>query len=491
MDERERKHRKLRELWGRVARHSGSPAEPACPDPEILSAYFMHMLGKEETAQWDEHFSMCSACQEVLAALVKTASAEEIALASEGIREHEPGGMEERLDAAAQLSRLSESEPALVEEVAMAAAPAAPLAVTEPVSVQTAQARPSPRERFSWRWFVPAVAAAVVIAFWLTARFERPASQSGVQVADNEPAVQRANPETHPSAPAASSTADKEKREAKKLGATSGDVTSANSALARQGAAKPSSTGAAEADSLRIANGGKPNPKIAASPAPPPVAPSGENRIKAADGQIARDRAVTPAAKPSGVEAGAVPQAAPPLQQPAEKRSQKITGAEEAAQSETAARVMPYREEKPVAGLGGTRTVQALEATNAKAMPKPRGGTQFFAPGRKVVWSVGPGGLLLRSPDSGVSWMREESGVKADLLSGSAPSDTVCWVVGRTGTVLLTTDGYHWAKLASPGTQDWIGVQAMDALHAVIWDFNRAHKFSTADGGQTWQGAPE
>src|SRR5712692_4256014 len=306
MDERERKHRKLRELWGRVARHSGSPAEPACPDPEILSAYFMHMLGKEETAQWDEHFSMCSACQEVLAALVKTASAEEIALASEGIREHEPGGMEERLDAAAQFSRLSESEPALVEEVAMAAAPAAPPAVTKPVSVEPAQLRPSPRERFSWRWFVPAVAAAVVIAFWLTARFERPASQSGVQVADNEPAVQRANPETHPSAPAASSTADKEKRGATKLGAASGDVASANSALARQGAAKgaakPLSTGAAEADSFRIANGAKSNPKIAASPAPPPVGASGENRIGTADAQIARGRTGPPAPEPSGAE---------------------------------------------------------------------------------------------------------------------------------------------------------------------------------------------
>src|SRR6266568_973767 len=494
MDERERKHRKLRELWGRVARRSGSPAQ-ACPDPEILSAFFMHMLGKEETAHWEAHFSVCSACQEVLAALVKTASAEEIALASEGIREHESGGMEERLDAAAQLSRLSESEPALVEEVAMAAAPAAPPAVTKPVSVQPAQARPSPRERFSWRWFVPAVAAAVVLAVWLTVRFARPGSQSGVQVAENEPAVQPVNPETPPSAPAASSTANKEKREATKLGATSGDVASANSALARQSATKdvtkPSSTGAAEADSFRIANGAKSNPKVAASPAPPPVSASGENRIKTADGQIARDRAVTPAAKPSGVEAGAVPQAAPPLQQPAVKSSQKVTAAEEAAQSETSARTMPYREEKPAAGLGGTRTVQALEATSAKVMPKPRGGAQFFAPGRKVVWSVGPGGLLLRSPDSGVSWMREESGVKADLLSGSAPSDTVCWVVGRAGTVLLTTDGYHWSKLASPGTQDWIGVQAMDALRAVIWDFNRAHKFSTADGGQTWQGAPQ
>src|SRR5258708_73149 len=284
MEERERNHRKLRELWGRGARRSGSPAQ-ACPDPEVLSAFFMHMLGKEETAQWEAHFSVCSACQEVLAALVKTASAEEIALASQGIRERESGGMEERLDAAAQLSRLSESEPALVEEVAMAAAPAAPPAVTKPVSVQPAQARPSLRERFSWRWFVPAVAAAVVIAVWLTVRLERPGSQSGVQVAENEPAVQRGNPETPPSVPAASSTAalGKEKREATKLGATSGDVASANSALARQdaakGAAKPLSTGAAEADSLRTANGGKPNPTIAASPTPPPPRVPAANRI--------------------------------------------------------------------------------------------------------------------------------------------------------------------------------------------------------------------
>src|SRR3989442_13085564 len=221
MDERERKHRKLRELWGRVARRTGSPAH-ACPDPEILSAFFMHMLGKEETAQWEAHFSVCSACQEVLAALVKTASAEEIALASEGIREHESGGMEERLDAAAQLSRLSESEPALVEEVAMAAAPAAPPAATKPVSVQPAQARPSPRERFSWRWFAPAVAAAVVLAVWLTVRFAGPGSQSGVQVAENEPAVQPVNPETPPSAPPASSTAGEEKKKTNEMGDSGG-----------------------------------------------------------------------------------------------------------------------------------------------------------------------------------------------------------------------------------------------------------------------------
>src|SRR5260370_27638260 len=180
MDDRERKHRKLRDLWGRVARRSGSPAEPACTDPEILSAYFMHVVGKEEIGWWEAHFSVCSACQEVLAALVKTASTEEMALASQGIREHEFGGMEERLDAAAQLSRLSESEPALVEEVAMAAAPAAPPAVSEPVSVQPALARPSPRKRFSWRWLVPAVAAAAVIAGWLTGRFERPGSQTSL-----------------------------------------------------------------------------------------------------------------------------------------------------------------------------------------------------------------------------------------------------------------------------------------------------------------------
>jgi photosystem II stability/assembly factor-like uncharacterized protein len=75
-----------------------------------------------------------------------------------------------------------------------------------------------------------------------------------------------------------------------------------------------------------------------------------------------------------------------------------------------------------------------------------------------------------------------------DLVAGSAPSENVCWIVGRLGTVLLTTDGgAHW-KLLSPPTKDDIGgIQASDALHARIWNSRNTEIFETSDGGLTWK----
>jgi len=38
-----------------------------------------------------------------------------------------------------------------------------------------------------------------------------------------------------------------------------------------------------------------------------------------------------------------------------------------------------------------------------------------------------------------------------DLLTGSATSESVCWIVGRAGAILLTTDGgEHWKMLSAP-----------------------------------------
>jgi len=53
---------------------------------------------------------------------------------------------------------------------------------------------------------------------------------------------------------------------------------------------------------------------------------------------------------------------------------------------------------------------------------------------------VGRSGLIEFSKDGGSSWSRQTSGILADLLTGAAPSDQVCWIVGSAGTILLTTD---------------------------------------------------
>jgi len=91
----------------------------------------------------------------------------------------------------------------------------------------------------------------------------------------------------------------------------------------------------------------------------------------------------------------------------------------------------------------------------------------------------------------GSSWSRQISGVLVDLLTGSAPSDQVCWIVGQVGAVLRTTDGgAHWKIIPSPLAEDLGGIRATDALHATIWNARATKSFETSDGGLTWKPVP-
>lgn len=116
----------------------------------------------------------------------------------------------------------------------------------------------------------------------------------------------------------------------------------------------------------------------------------------------------------------------------------------------------------------------------------PSGGVIIFAP-EPYAWRVWPHGKIEFSIDSGHTWDKQNSGVIADLTAGSAPSHKVCWVVGKAGTILLTTDrGKHWKTLASPTTEDLEGVNAEDAKRASVWTTSHKHSFATNDGGATW-----
>jgi hypothetical protein len=115
-------------------------------------------------------------------------------------------------------------------------------------------------------------------------------------------------------------------------------------------------------------------------------------------------------------------------------------------------------------------------------------GKQFLAasPDPNVQWRFGAGGLIEKSIDSGKSWKRQLSNVTDDLLAGVVPSEKVCWLAGKNGTVLLTTDGEHWTRLPFPSKIDLGGIASKDALHTLVWDTQNKVKFSTEDGGNTW-----
>ena len=137
------------------------------------------------------------------------------------------------------------------------------------------------------------------------------------------------------------------------------------------------------------------------------------------------------------------------------------------------------------AGLAKTSEART---NNAKMKDAPL----ILTPGGTVLWRLRAGGKIERSADRGITWLQQNSGVKLELLAGSAPSDAVCWLVGRAGTILRTTDGGgHWSKVVSPLTGDIAGIRAEDAQHATIFDAGNNARFTTSDGGATWTPAKE
>ena len=89
------------------------------------------------------------------------------------------------------------------------------------------------------------------------------------------------------------------------------------------------------------------------------------------------------------------------------------------------------------------------------------------------------------SSDGGATWETIATGVTEQLTGGSSPIADVCWLVGRNGVVLLTTDGRRWQRLAFPETLDLASVLASDSRSALVTAAG-GMLFRTNDAGATW-----
>jgi photosystem II stability/assembly factor-like uncharacterized protein len=78
------------------------------------------------------------------------------------------------------------------------------------------------------------------------------------------------------------------------------------------------------------------------------------------------------------------------------------------------------------------------------------------------------------------------SGVTTDFLAASAPSNDVCWIVGKSGTIVRTLDsGAHWHLINPPSRDNFTAVSASDSNTAVVAD-SHGRRSVTRDGGVTW-----
>ena len=110
----------------------------------------------------------------------------------------------------------------------------------------------------------------------------------------------------------------------------------------------------------------------------------------------------------------------------------------------------------------------------------------IVSPDTAFRWRIGPAGSLEYSADMGETWETRPTGVQADLIAGASPSGTVCWIVGRAGTVLLTTNGIDWRRVTSPTMLDIRTVEATDSRTAIVTTAD-GQRFRTTDGGVTWE----
>jgi hypothetical protein len=181
----------------------------------------------------------------------------------------------------------------------------------------------------------------------------------------------------------------------------------------------------------------------------------------------------------SPAAATAAPTPPPPPAAPVLRSAAPAPAAEPSVISPLAetVRVIPEsstKQMRAVAGRGGTAFTSAVEIVS----PEPAFRWRLLAPG-----------TIQRSTDGGVTWQPQAAPAGSVLTAGSSPARAVCWIVGRAGAVVLSTDGTTWQLRPFPEAVNLAAVRAIDAKNATVTTSD-GRQFSTADGGATWSKLP-
>lgn len=110
---------------------------------------------------------------------------------------------------------------------------------------------------------------------------------------------------------------------------------------------------------------------------------------------------------------------------------------------------------------------------------------QVVSPDSMTRWRVIGAGQVQRSTSGGAQWVPATLPESATLTGGSSPSPSICWLVGRTGAIYVTTDGLRFTKVPFPDRIDFVSIQALDGLRATVVTTD-GRTMRTEDQGATW-----
>jgi photosystem II stability/assembly factor-like uncharacterized protein len=141
-------------------------------------------------------------------------------------------------------------------------------------------------------------------------------------------------------------------------------------------------------------------------------------------------------------------------------------------------------------GAGGRITANTSEvaALTARRDFAGQASFQITSPISSSRWRIS-GSVVEHSTDGGATWHTTPTGVATPLTTGASPAANICWIVGRSGVVLLSSDGETWRRLPFPEAVDLTAVVARDNRSATVTAVD-GRIFSTTNAGGTWNRGP-
>ncbi|MEO6213807.1 MAG: hypothetical protein ABIP65_09300, partial [Vicinamibacterales bacterium] len=213
----------------------------------------------------------------------------------------------------------------------------------------------------------------------------------------------------------------------------------------------------------------------------PPAATAAIDAVKSAEPSAPPERDVSPQTRADDALKEKAVSPATSARSRDQAESRRLADAV-ARESTVASRKRDAPAPKPAAPPARAEAGDARLESYARASPPPR---VIVSPDPDAQWRLA-GTSTDRSTDGGRTWRAQPTGTTVELLAGSSPAPTVCWIVGRQGTVVLSTDGTTWRRLGFPdATIDLVAVTARDGVTASVTASN-GRRYQTTDAGHTW-----
>ena len=325
-------------------------------------------------------------------------------------------------------------------------------------------------KRWHLRWLVPVATAATVAALWvLVPRPESPQIMTSRAVArsDSQAAIESSPAATaEPAQPVLTEPKEQEARlravESKPSGALAKREEAPSAPRQLDDARRDRDEKVEQLRSL--------NETVAVAPAapvPPPARGADRAEAKSTDTQTERFSPTVPSANA----------ALPPAQAPAAPAPSRAPEA-----SATRA---------PAAAPAADPTQSQLGA----ASPQARAAGSFAREQSAIIeiaspdpitrWRVIGPGRVERSTNGGARWEPATLPESATLIGGSSPSPSVCWLVGRAGSIYVTTDGLRFMRVPFPDRTDFVSIRATDGRRATVVTID-GRTMRTEDQGITW-----